>query len=435
MGVSSLLSACIGTTSEDLDPSPDPSEPPWSIEYVCGPGHDIQFAPGCHGRLWDPSMTLGEPQGALHPTDRDVFAIAVSDGRRPDAALGDVPYADARGIAVHITQDGGETFTRHAIPLQDIGDLPYNPVMMGADPAVAFTPDGVLHLTGLILEHPSGSGLVHFEASVFYMTTPDLGATWSAPVVLDDAGYNDRDWLATSVDGEAFVSWREHDAGGSKVTGGDSIDGSDPLVLDGCGQISNVAWLDQVPLVACLVGDGDLEILELDGSGATTRGTAAGACPSNSARLASSPTGALAASCYYGTLTASLDGGRNWSKPVDVFALTTVDDDWPPSIGPNIFGMGADPRGMVHLTLTPFPSTQHTLPLGDGRPVAHVVLDPVSMELVHEVELQAEAPGEGPAWAGIADDFYSIDFVGPRGLLVWTSPDWGTHYAIVEFPV
>jgi hypothetical protein len=130
-------------------------------------------------------------------------------------------------------------------------------------------------------------------------------------------------------------------------------------------------------------------------------------------------------------MATSLDGGWTWSETFDVFERLAIDDDWPGT--PSIFAMRSDPSGMVHLSLSNYRG-QQVGSLQAGRPVAHAVLDPVADGFVHQVELQLEAEGGGPTGIGWADDFYAIDFVGDRGVLVWTSSDWSTHFVVLAVP-
>ncbi len=383
---------------------------------------------------------------ALHPDDPDVFVIAVSDGRPLGPAGEDgAPDATPRGLATYATTDGGATFVRHRFPLETVGSLPVNAAPMGADPAVAFDADGTLHFTGIILSRTGAVTTGAYDAVVFYAKSVDLGASWSTPVVLDNAGMNDREWLTVAPDGTLFVTWRDINAPGSKVAwstdAGDSWN-RDPeaLVIEGCVQISPTATLPTGEhVVACRTGPGDLTAYQLDlaTSESTALGTAVGGCRTNSARLTTTPNGTLIAACYYGMMTASHDGGRTWLPAVDVFELTQVDDDWSDGIGPNIFALAADPWGAVHLLLTNFPAGDDQLPGDRGdRPVAHVVLDPLDLSVLHEVEVKSRQPrGEAPtekAFYGYADDYYEIEFSNDRGLMVWTSDDWTTEYAWVQ---
>ncbi|HEX9816731.1 MAG TPA: hypothetical protein VGB18_07105, partial [Candidatus Thermoplasmatota archaeon] len=96
--------------------------PSLTYEYLCGGGHDETRGKVCVGSIADPLRSFGEPQLALHPSDPDVFAIAVSDGRGAGiAGEGGEPAAEVRGIAVFATQDDGKTFARHRFPIEAVG--------------------------------------------------------------------------------------------------------------------------------------------------------------------------------------------------------------------------------------------------------------------------------------------------------------------------
>lgn len=427
------LGGCLSDGEGAAPNGPEGAAPGWSVSYACGPGHDLPLpGGGCHGRLEGGAFTLGEPQVALHPTDAQTFAIAVSDGRRPDGLVVDSPSPEPRGLAVYVTQDGGATFSRHAVDLQSVGSLPVNPGAMGADPSITFTPDGVLHLAGLIVTGSAGTlgNPVSLETTLFTLRSMDLGASWDPATVVAESASNDREWLESSADGDVALTWRDHTQGNSAFrVGAGGVEPSASVNLE-CTQVSNAVWVDAVALVACQV-DGDLTVFELS-SPPTPRGTAQGACPTNSARLAATPQGALVASCYYGTMAISLDGGWTWGKTIDAFETLHVDDGWSSSM-PSIFALGADAAGRVHMTLSVF-RFQQAGSLQEGRPVAHVVVDPATGAFVHEVELQPQADGGSPMGIGWADDFYSIDFVGGRGMLVWTSSDWSTHFAVLAVP-
>lgn len=429
-----LVGVLMGGCLSSLQPE-GPDLDAWSLSYACGPGHELPLpGGGCMGRLSDPQRTLGEAQVALHPVEPGTFAVAVSDGRRPDALPADLPTVAPRGLAVYVTRDGGQSFTRSAIDLHAAGALPYNVVAMGADPALVFTPDGALHLAGLAITGSAGtaSNPVSLATTLFTTRSLDLGATWEDPVVVMSGNSNDREWLAASPQGEVVLTWRDHTRGLSMAARGEGGIGesSRPFDLPGCNQVSNAVWAGGVALAACQEGNG-VRVIELSDP-PVPRGLAPGGCPSNSARLAGGPDGVLVATCYYGSAVVSLDGGWTWTRVMDLLEKTGVEDGWDAGIGPNVFAVAADTAGAVHLTLSRFPSSNDQQPGGDGRPVAHVVLDPVTGEFLHEREVQAESSGEGPVGYGFADDFWSIDFVGSRGVVVWTSSDWAVHYAVVD---
>lgn len=441
-----LGAGCLGGTPEDQvggsegpkDTSPLEELPANArVIYPCPPGETIQPTEEvCAGIVREDARSLAEPQIAVHPGDPETIAIAVSQTPHEPSEEETSPGTGQRGPAVLATTDGGRSWQHHTVPLGDIPGLAPAEPRTGADPSPVIDADGRLHLTGLIVTNQS-------DSQVFHASSSDLGARWEKPNLLAHDGDNDRQWTSRLLDDTLFTTWRNqvngtggiatsNDAGESWVRQGNAS------VLDPCDTISPVVDTRIGALVGCEVDEGgELVVHRLDrATGDAARlATIPAGCSSNSPFLANPVGEVLVSSCYTGTMTASGDGGASWNISTNVIDAASVDDDWPSGAGPFVFAMDAGAEGFVHVLFTYVPSAEDYVGFDRGqRPVAHVVLHPADLSIVHETELKPpEASDRGPSpTPGSWDDYYDIAVVEDRTLLVWTTNEWAMAYTFAE---
>ncbi len=146
-------------------------------------------APQCFEQAITPEeMSASEVSLAIDPTDpRHVVAAANSAG----------------GFGVYTSRNGGETWNAELLQPTDVFGLAGSRFFGLSDPAVAFAPDGTLHVAGLA--YIPGSAV--FVAS---RSAPD--APWQGHIVWESevaATFNDKEWLAVHPEtGTLIVAWQ-----------------------------------------------------------------------------------------------------------------------------------------------------------------------------------------------------------------------------------
>ena len=392
-----------------LAPAAGPPAPvAGGVALACPEGETTTRGDACVLRLADPLVQFSEPALDVHPADPRVMAVAA----HAIGATGRAALVDAR---LFVTRDGGATWTRSAIPLP-------GPLGTGySDPALAFAPDGTLHVTGMATHRD-------IPARIFHASTADDGATWQGPTVVSPAGARwDRPWVNVTPEGRVFLSWQAP-ATTSLVAWSD--DGAAWTVAEpapeGCFTASPVGFVRGEPWVGCYRKDEGLPLFRVDVEARRLVPAARAPLGCVAPRILAPPDGALLVTCYAPLLARSTDAGRSWSV-VDVAALASVDDGWPEAYA---YWSEVDARGLLHVQLSTFHRARDLVPdalthlQGQPRRIAYVVLDPATGTLVHEARLADDAPESRAALPAsllpsLGDDWNGIAFAGNEGAMVW----------------
>lgn len=404
------LAGCL----DGLGQMPDaPGGPVPSYAFACSNGMHERVPGVCGHRLESAAAQYTEPALAWHPTEPAVMVLGVHAVGLPSVLAGGALVAPA----VYVSEDQGASWLERLVPLPS-GD----PGTFAGDPAVAFTPDGVLHYAAMAQSPAFGSRL-------FVASSPDLGATWSSPQVLFVG--MDREWLSVGPDGVLFLSWQDYPDRSHVAWSLDSgATWSEPLAgPDGCITASPIGFVAGLPHLACSVAQEPQRLLRLDIHGATlepiSRPPVAGIAP----RVLSSG-GMVVVTTYSGGATASLDGGVTWSTWAWLPDLLTLDDKWGKT--PQVYWSELDGNAL-HLLVAVY----HRSDIGgmtpgrhgpqDAHHVAHVLLDARDLTVLRETELTpdvAESTGSPPASAVpiLGDDWYSMARHGEDRALAWA---WG----------
>jgi Neuraminidase (sialidase) len=149
----------------------------------------LTLAPGCAAALKSQGHP-GEPSLAVDPTD----------ARRLVAAWLDNRSADLVGIVVAISNDGGKTWSRSALP--SLLECSGGRYLHAADPWVTIGPDGIIYLSALARKASTPGG-TPFEIVV--SASRDHGGSWDPPTVVASA-------MAppTQLDKDAILADRRH---------------------------------------------------------------------------------------------------------------------------------------------------------------------------------------------------------------------------------
>lgn len=426
------LAGCLGDPVGD-PPSTDGTVPPLGLaglDAACPPG-GAPMGDLCVRFLTSTTESLQEPFLAVDPNRPGVMAIGVNAGHTSQAPRTTPIGGDLILLDVYVTEDAGATWRLAQIPyVPTTSDAPVT-LSGSGDPALAFAKDGTLHVSGII----SNSVLVR-GFDIFYTSSPDLGRTWTEPVVFTDTGGEDRNWMNVGPDGTLYVPWQTPGASSSIAWSADG--GATWKQTKGnarandCITVSPVAFANGTPLIACTkledrmaVG---IDVLSFDVSaGEFTR---VGGITREHAywpqlRTLLNGTLLLAFEDYSdpseGTIRAALsqDGGATWSEPVDLRDRITVDDSWDDLL---MMWLEPDPWGGVHFVLA------DAVPQGPATQtwnVAYVALDATLSHPLFEAPLPAVPPREpqdpgslAPSWG---DHYYGIGFDGDTVWTVWTA--------------
>lgn len=417
--------------------------------YSCPTGASVHRNGVCVATLQDLTESLTEPDLAIDPANPNVMVIGTNASQNIFAFD---PERQADGVrtqllGVHVSEDGGSTWARRRIPMVPFGTSVESTSQW--DPSFAFGTDGTLHASGIQFH---GATSLSGPVGIFYTSSSDRGRTWTEPVIL---GAGDRQWLSVMPDGHVFVAWWTNaslpynaqvamstDNGRTwttqgfddcafpwkvvashgayftacvAVTDAGAPVGTRVLSVDGqTGSLSEVAYLSPLyglPAMLQPLADGSLLMLVPEGN-----------CSYGASRLFA---------------TRSSDGAT-WSTPVDLFAQTLLDESM---MRPRPYGVSADPWGTVQVLVSGprsrpgqpgAPESDYAciawlLPTGysDEIATAHMVLDPVSLTVVHSKALSpALIVGENrvpPAGYGLSrtGDFYGLAARANDVMLVW----------------
>lgn len=428
--------------SREGEGGPSGTELPSGFSYACPPGQNTTRSDGlCFGTIASPRETYLEPYVAVHPSDPDIAAIGVNAYHTDEAARTDqqTPGVEALRVDVFVTADGGESWEKIRHPFVDRPE-PYHGATESGDPALVFDEEGTLHLSALVLD-PALS-----QIRVFYTSTSDLGDSWTQPVLLVEENGNDRNWITVGAENDVYIPWQRALTDEAAVEVAWSLDDGDSWASSqqpGCNTASPVA-LAPKPVVACAVqGEDDTEgiqVLELDASNEALEPIAEIEQPGATwPLLERTPDGTLhmvaeASDVQHVWYARSHDGGNNWTQPVDLREHVTIEDDWDNA---RAYWVTSDPWGVLHLVLSSTSEGANTHVGPTSRPVAHVALDPATLEVLESRTLSTDDPLEqlrippSPPLGASMDHYYGLDFSQGTGLLAWVRNN-GIDYTIVE---
>jgi hypothetical protein len=437
-----------GSTGPPLASNPSPG-PAWTL--ACPPRATLVRPEGvCVARVSSPLSAYTEPYLAVDPTDPQFAVLAVNEFPA-QAVRADAPRPGTAPMRIRLfsSADGGGTWDDLPMPAVDLA--PGQPVgnYSTADPALAFAPDGTLHVAGLVSNERLGF-LEGNAQGVFHLESHDRGATWTAEV-LDEGPAADRPWIAAGADGSLAVDWQnlgaapeDDDKGVVRVRPAGGA-WSAPVVLPQCVQASVPLVRDGAALLACRQtsfsgNDFRLRVAAVDvATAAATTLHLSGNGYFSFPRLVDLPGGTLvvllpgAAGDAPGgpadLLLASLsaDGGRTWSPRVDLVPLV------PAAAGfaePDLKWAEAGPDGRLHLVLGGGEQRRLT---GDDpsaptpRPYAYGALDlpsfaPAASQLLYDglADWPADEPLRLAPLAYCCNDYTGLAFGAGGGLVAWS---------------
>lgn len=444
-----VLSGCLGSGADDLQPSgtslPVEEAARVAFDYACPPGGGDRLPGGlCVRSLWDAQETYEEPYLAVHPTRPEVLALGLNAWHAaPRLVLAPVGAAtELVRMRVFVSEDGGAAWRELDLPAPRFGQSGANAVHGTVDPALAFDREGVLHITQL---NAGFSGPFWFD--VQYVATPDLGATWTEPVLIASDGDNDRNWLAIGPDGTVYVAWRNplRQPLPPQLTW--SRDGgrtwSPPVAPEGCTGGARPLVVDDGVLLACELGESNawkgIAVHHLDPARATWSLRSEVRAPSDwdpgetlYTLWDATPSGTLAVVTRQGApgafLAVSRDAGATWEAPrrlADLCACRGAE---------RLVAYWAefDPWGGLHLLLrdgyfgTPDDPNPDNARYALGEVSTwHVVFDVDAGTIVQEKTLNGPDPGfrrvpQSAAPPIARDDYYRPAFWSDGGALAWT---------------
>jgi hypothetical protein len=423
-----LLAGCLAVHAPtDAAPS---LTPPSSYALSCPPGPTNHSNPDvCVATLGGTDRALSEPNLAISPLDPNVVAIGMNAFFAvpvPTTLPVQNPLAPkpAQRGGVYVTSDGGQHWTVSQVPAPTGG-------MQNFDDSLLFAPDGRLHLAGLYTQGGQGG--------LLYSSSTDGGATWTQPIVLSYNERADRDWLSRAGDGRLFVAWQFQ--AGPSVMVAQSKDGgaSWSRILSGPGVPScniNTPVVESHGrfLLACASKDdrGGTLVVQLDPDNGTFHERARLPGPTGTIRMARGPGETLllsepasAAGRDTVLVFSSSDAGATWSRPLDVAALTHLDDAW---TWMWLTAAVPDPWGGLHLMIAGgLGDNCYNARCSDAaqrRQVVHAVVDWGTGRLIQENLLTPADPGkrvrpdESPVTT-VYDEFHTIAFADKDAWMAW----------------
>lgn len=441
---------CLGSDQTDKAATENPTtktnrvQPsPSNFAYTCPEGDTQEQRNGlCVQTIDATSSTLQEPYLAFHPRQPDLVALGVIAGRTIQSTGPNRPQpgVDAVQVDVYISQNGGRTWERHELPyIPQENDGPAT-VRATIDPALAWGDNETLHVTGISSDRNVGS-------DVFYVSTSNLGETWTNPRVFTTDNDNDRQWITHEPGGNLYVPWQNvlesSEIAWSTGSGREWKTQTERQQVEDCITTSPVVVHNQTPMFACAKqgnnGYAGIQIHALNTStgNLTLQGTA-DQLPGNVPRLLSQENGVLLV-LTRGNQTSwaaeSTDGGQTWTHPVNLRERITIDDEWSEM---TVYWGTLDPWGILHLLVVGHtPETARAgLGVGSERHVAHIAVDPtgfkpLTQRQVNPTGLSQENQAVERSSNTYGDEFYGIDFTQRRGLLAWTQ-DGAIKIAEVE---
>lgn len=408
-----LVAGFAGCASDEPAPvSPTtaaPPPPPSTYKVVCPPGAETT-GPVCAGRLASLTESNQEPFAAVDPWRPGFMAIGVNAGHTTEGLVlgeGSDPSFDMVRLDIFVTMDNATTWVRRQLPPIPAPASTVEPVQstVVGDPALVFSPDGVLHVSGIVT-HSQVNGY-----TVFYISSPDLGVTWGPPRVLSTGTDNDRNWMNRGPDGTLYVPWQRV---GSRSEVAWSTDGGetwnlqdrDQVAAD-CITVSEVVFWEARPILACSRSGTDgyaVEVYEfspIDGT-LTLLASPLDDCIWPKLSVVSGNLFLTGESCPGVRYTMSADGGHTWFEQANIQSITGHE-------ATGVAWQSSDPWGRLHIMLL-------------GTELTYTVLD--GKEILFDQVLRPAATSTVPMPRTIAptygDHYYGISWAEWGGLLAWT---------------
>ncbi len=429
------LAGCVADDTPDIDsPRPRPETSATAIVYACPAGATTVRGPGvCAGSLTHVESAYGEPDVAIHPTDPDIIAVGVNDRRQlPTWEVDPLAVTGAAvRLSVHVTEDGGRTWQSTPLPHAD-GAPPVG------DPAVAFDSKGRLHVSGLAWDR---AGM-----RVFYTFSDDAGRSWSEAVVVNDHPKDDRNWITVSSDGKRImIPWQNTQRTSVEVAM--SEDGGRTWArapsIPECNLHTRVILRAGGGVLACFSHTDKMVSVHEVTSRSTARLSLVPGPPFPTGTLHMDETrdGVIVLGYPGWNVKAGLarsgDGGRTWTRPVDVLGFVPEAADWTWSW---VSAFAVDPWGNAHFIVVGGNGTPcHHGNCEDAAEKRHVVHGVFSIDgshfggsarLVPEAA-NARAREEITLSDASRDDFHGLAFNSERGVIGWTF-DKGIDYMFME---
>lgn len=444
------LAGCLaGSPQDELTPVGDLGRAlhlPESFTFDCPPGSPMERAKGvCSSSLVHAVESLQEPFIALDPNRPNVIALGLNAGQAAGAPnpARPSPGADVIRMLLAVSVDGGATWRFEPFPY--VADAhAVGPADLGAtiDPTLAFDEDGVLHVSGMATQ----GGFNGWR--IFYSSTPDLGRSWSPPVLLTEDRRNDRSWITTAPGHRVFITWGnpgESSALAWSQDGGRTW--QQRVLLDQgppCTEVSPVLALRNEYLVACTEFGSDgrasrVRILAFDPDRNAIANVSEARTDGNEWPMLVSggpeTVHLVSESGQAVHVLRSLDAGRTWGAPISLRALVRLDDAW---TALEYQWVAADPWGALHVLLkggSVCTSDAAGLIDCEDAQIFHLALDPKSGRLIGETQLTPTDPAAskrlpptlGPTFGA---EYDALAFGANHGYLFW-GQDGGVDYSWV----
>jgi hypothetical protein len=389
--------------------------------------------------LWC-AAAIGQPAGTLPFQADRLTDIAVARGA-PAGVI--VVAASGQPLTrVFVSKNGGRDWHAGAVS-GSIPSLAAGTTVSSGRISLAFDSRGTLHLAAELFRGAPGA---EPRADVYYSSSPDLGSTWTPPVVLDaagsglyprltiagsrvfvTAGYRDPYRLHLFWSADSGKTWKRPDE-----PPGECINTSDVAVVDG------------TPVVACAGFTADesgalkagvnpltgIRVFRLDPAGelrriATLPASITGVWP----RLfAHGRTLILVADVYKvhgaagkgwdkccAAVARSSDGGATWSEAVDLRGLLSQDEGWHTFV---VRAATLDADGRLHAIVT---GSHQDNPAngspGTGARLVRAAIDTTTLALVEEESITPAVAAPQGFYPGAA----SLAFGDGGGIVVWAS--------------
>ena len=162
------------------------------------------------GSLQLPASCAGQAPATRRPAEPSV-AVDPSDPRELVAGWLENQSPDRVGITVAVSQDGGGSWRRSALP--SLLTCAGGPYLHASDPWVSIGADGTIYVSAVAIQPPAATGTVH---DIVVSVSHDHGASWEAPVVLESAiappAQPDKEAILADPrrPGSAYAVWSEY---------------------------------------------------------------------------------------------------------------------------------------------------------------------------------------------------------------------------------